>query len=75
MVTKIRLDAPKTTPKKVAHKASEGTGEFIGTKISEPQTRNLRDGNRPIQTPVPSLNVEFTIPPKYLSNLWRSLIL
>ena len=73
MVTKIRLDAPKTAPKKVAHKASEVTGEFIATKISEPQTRNLRDGNRPIQTPVP-VNVEFTIPLKYLSNSWRSLI-
>ena len=31
MVTE--LDALKTTPKKLVHKAAEATGEFIGNKI------------------------------------------
>ena len=32
--TRTRLDALKTTSKKVVHKAAEGTGEFIGNKIA-----------------------------------------
>ena len=34
------------------------------------KTGNEGDANRP---PVPNLNVEVTIPLKYLSNFWRSL--
>ena len=33
--TKARLDVLKPATKKVAHKAAEATGEFIGNKITE----------------------------------------
>ena len=37
--TKTGVDAIKTAPKKVVHKAAEETGEFIGNKIAE---KNLK---------------------------------
>ena len=38
-----------------------------------PQPRNPGDADQPAQTPVPSLNVEVTVPLKYLINFGRSL--
>ena len=35
IATKTGLDALKTAPKKVVHKAGEATGEFMGNKISD----------------------------------------
>ena len=37
------------------------------------QSGNPGDADQPVQTPVPSLNVEVAIPLKYLSIFWRSL--
>ena len=37
------------------------------------QPGNESDADQPVRTAVPTLNVELTIPLKYLSNFWRSL--
>ena len=57
----------------VDHNASDGKSFIYKTKIlgNTPETPgNEGDANRP---PGPTLNVEVTIPLKYLSNFWRSL--
>ena len=47
----------------------------IVRKIPERPARpgNSGNGNRPLQPAVPTLNVEVTIPLKYLSSFWRFL--
>ena len=64
--------------------ASDGNSFKYTSKIGKtperpprpPQLDPDQDGNqppRPEQPPVPALNVEATIPLKYLSNFWRFL--
>ena len=56
--------------------ASEGKSFKYKTKITgkrPPQPGNEGDADRPARPPVPTLNVEVTVPPKYLNNFWRSL--
>ena len=43
------------------------------TEAGSAQLENEGDADRPTWTPVPTLNVEVTIPLKYLSNFWRAL--
>ena len=57
----------------IDNNASDGKSFKHKTKIvgNTPERRGKEvDANRP---PVPSLNVEVTIPLKYLNNFWRSL--
>ena len=60
--------------------ASDGKSFKYKTKILEktperpPQPDPGQAGNQPLRPPVPALNVEVTIPLKYLSNVWRFLI-
>ena len=59
--------------------ASDGKSFKYKTKIvgkspeRPPQPGNPGDVNRPAQPAVPTLNVEVTIPLKYLSNFWKFL--
>ena len=65
----------------VNHNASDGTSldykrKVVGkTPERPPQPGNPGEAHRPAQLPLPSLNVEFTIPLKYLSNFWRPIYL
>ena len=43
------------------------------TPESPSQSGNSGDANQPARPPVPNVNVEVTIPLKYLSNFWTSL--
>ena len=45
------------------------------TKTSPAQSGNSRDIDQPTRPPLPTLNVETTIPLKYFINFWRSLYL
>ena len=48
--------------------------KIVGETPERPaQPRNSGDTDQPPQPQVPSLNVEVTIPLKYLSNFWKSL--
>ena len=45
--TKTRLDALKTTTKKVALNAAEATGEFLGSKVADKivKPKNVSEAN------------------------------
>ena len=60
--------------------ASDGKSIKYKTKIvwktpERPRPENPRNANQPPQPAVPTLNVEATIPLKYLSNFCRFLVL
>ena len=60
----------------INNNASEGKSFQYKTKITgktPPQRGNEGDADRPARPPVPTLNVEVTVPLKYLNNFWKSL--